>query len=374
MDEGRTDGAIAEALKRLAAGEIVAHPTEAVYGFGGLLEDRPLAALRRLKRRERAGFVILIADAAEVEGLLGDAGLALARAFWPGPLTLVVDDPDDRFHPGAKPPDRTAAVRVPGPSLTRRLLVRLGRPITSTSANRPGAPPARTAEAARREARAMGVRLHALDGGPLSGAAASALVRLDADAGPRLIRSGPIDAERLASVVGSPLPLPGAARSSADDGEPEPVHVVFVCTGNTCRSPMAEAIARRIVSERGWSGVTVASAGVAAWPGAPASEGARRVAAEDGLDLDAHASETLTSRTVADAGLVLCMDRGHLECARALAPSGRCALLSSAAGFGDEVKDPFGGGRAEYRAAFDELKGLVAAALDGLTARRRPAR
>ena len=138
-------GPLREARRRLEAGELVIHPTEAVYGLGGLLEDAPLARLRNLKNRPAGGFVVLIPAERSVADLLGSEGRALARTFWPGPLTLVLDDPEDRFHPGAKAPDGSIAVRVPGHPLTLRLLRDTGRPITSTSANRPGAPPAVTA-------------------------------------------------------------------------------------------------------------------------------------------------------------------------------------------------------------------------------------
>jgi len=196
-----------EARRRLEQGELIVHPTEAVYGFGGFLDAVPLDRLRRLKRRPSAGFVVLIPSADSVAGLLDTAGLALARTFWPGPLTLVVDDPHNRFPPGAKADDGTIAVRVPGHTVTLQLLRDARRPITSTSANRPGAPPAREADQARKEALALGTELFALDAGPLPGGAPSTLVRLGADC-PKLIRQGPLDVLELRQVTGLPLSTP----------------------------------------------------------------------------------------------------------------------------------------------------------------------
>jgi len=201
------DEPLREARRRLEAGGLVIHPTAAVYGLGGLLEDAPLARLRNLKDRTAGGFVVLIPSARSVADLLNSEGRALARSFWPGPLTLVLDDPEDRFHPGAKAPDGSVAVRVPGHPLTLRLLRDIGRPITSTSANRPGSPPAVTAREAREAVLSLGTEPFALDAGPLPGGAASTLVSLH-ESCPKLIRQGPLDVLELNAVMRLPLSLP----------------------------------------------------------------------------------------------------------------------------------------------------------------------
>ena len=141
------------------------------------------------------------------------------------------------------------------------------------------------------------------------------------------------------------------------------MHITFVCTGNTCRSPIAEAIARRAIAGSGMTGVTVGSVGAVAHVGAPASEGARRVAAEAGLNLDEHRSTPLTEEVVAASALVLCMDRFHLWRARELGGGQWCRLLAEMAGEKGEVGDPFGGSDGIYRATFRELERLVEAAL-----------
>ena len=195
-----SDVVIEAAIERLRKGEIIIHPTESVYGFGGLLDDAPLRALQRLKGRPQGGFVVLIPGIATVDRLLGDVGLDLAEAFWPGPLTLVLDDRQGTFHPRAKASDGSVAVRVPGHEGTLELLARCGRPMTSSSANRPGFPPARTANEARATARERGEDLFAIDAGPLAGGHASTLLRL-APEGPELIREGRIDVLQLGRVT-----------------------------------------------------------------------------------------------------------------------------------------------------------------------------
>ena len=145
-------------------------------------------------------------------------------------------------------------------------------------------------------------------------------------------------------------------------------NILLVCTGNTCRSPLAEALLRTKLAERGVGGVEVGSAGTGAWDGAPASEGAYLVALEHGLDLSAHRARLLTRELVATADLVLTMARHHRARVEQLGSGIQAHLLGEFAGRtgGDaEVRDPFGGDLEGYRETLVELEMM----LDGVVER-----
>jgi protein-tyrosine-phosphatase len=146
-------------------------------------------------------------------------------------------------------------------------------------------------------------------------------------------------------------------------------NLLFVCTGNTCRSPMAAAITRAAVQERGWSHVEVRSAGVGAAAGAAASSQAVAVAREHQLDLSGHTAIQLSPDLVEWADLILVMGASHMHVVAELGGAEKTVLATAfleGEGAGQPVADPFGGDHDAYRAAFAQLQAAVDALLDRL--------
>ena len=144
------------------------------------------------------------------------------------------------------------------------------------------------------------------------------------------------------------------------------MHIIFVCTGNTCRSPMAEGLLKEALTTHGIDSVTVGSAGTGAWDGAPVSEGAYLVGLEHGLDLSGHRARLLTRDLVREADLVLVMSGHHLARVAELGGEHKVHLLGAYAGREPgraEVSDPFGSDLASYRTTYAELQELIGAAV-----------
>ncbi len=147
----------------------------------------------------------------------------------------------------------------------------------------------------------------------------------------------------------------------------EPFKILFVCTGNTCRSPLAEVLTRRAVERIGWDHVEVSSAGVAAADDAPASPGSLRVAERHGLDLSGHRSARLSLPLVEWADLILTMSPGQLSSVQVAEGASKASVITDfvrGSEGRDEsvwggVPDPLGGGDEEYEGTYRQLTDLV---------------
>ncbi len=207
----RTEADVAATLgpaaAHLRAGGLLAYPTETVYGLGSRAREGEVRALAELKgRRADKPFLLLVSsrEMAEAYGLAFNASAAaLARAFWPGPLTLVLPGGGGRLPDTLRGPEGGIAVRWTSHPHVARLVAALGEPLTSTSANRPGGPTAPGPDAIVREftvAVAAG-RLLVLDGGVLGNRPPSTVIDCTTST-PRIVRAGALPVTELRRAVG----------------------------------------------------------------------------------------------------------------------------------------------------------------------------
>ncbi|NQT53453.1 threonylcarbamoyl-AMP synthase, partial [bacterium] len=328
----------------IASGGRVAFPTETVYGIGCNADDADaVARLRLLKRRPRAKpFTIHLGDPDGVKRHVDPvppAATKLMRRYWPGPLTVVLPSGDT-----------TVGFRMPSHPIALELLRRAPVPVFAPSANRSGdAPPTRADQVAATLGEGLDL---ILDGGPSLLGESSTVVRVGHDDW-EVLRHGTITEPMLRRTLGTTI--------------------VFVCTANMCRSPMAEVLCKQMLAERlGCSadalpehGYEVLSAGVYAGAESPASAGARAAMHERGLDLSRHCSQPITPALLDDAHAVYCMAQHHVDSILGFFPEAgdKVHLLDPS---GADVRDPVDGSDNVFRSCADRIQRHLREVIDTL--------
>ena len=330
LDGGAGDAdKIAHGAKVLQAGGLVVFPTETVYGLGA--DARNPEALARLTQVKgaRGGkpyslLVPSLRHAVEAAGGFSRISHKLARVYWPGPLTLVVPRRDGG----------TVGLRLPEHRVARSLLSHCGFALATPSANRSGSAEPVTARQAR-DALDGEVAL-ILDGGPARQGRPSAVVRVEQE-NIKVEREGMISSAEILQVA-SPT-------------------ILFVCTGNTCRSPMAAGYCHYGMAEahKGESlPFRVLSAGTHADEGERADPMAIEAMREVGVDISTHRTHSLTPSLLDSADWIFTMTRAHRDSILSLMPScaERLQLLSRQ---NEDIVDPVSHSLDLYRRIRDKI-------------------
>jgi len=344
--------AVHRAVQALVEGKVVGLPTETVYiAAASALNEQAVERLLAVRGGKIEGPLTLalrsIEDVLDYVPQLPPVGERLARRCWPGPMTLELADaqPESVVQRLPRPvreavaPEGQIRVRVPAHDLVLSVLRLLAGPLVMIGAHRAGDADSVTGQEV--VARLDGQVDLVLDEGRSRFAQRSSIVRVD-EAGFQIVRPGVFseaNLKRLASWM-----------------------VVLVCTGNTCRSPMAEVLLRQRIADKlalkvdqlEDRGIVVMSAGISAAPGSRAAAEAIAIMKERGLDLSAHESQPLSDRLVRFADVIITMTRSHRDAILTHWPEAepRTHLLSRGQG---DVADPIGGPVDLYRRCAEQI-------------------
>jgi len=344
--------------KAIEAGGLVGFATETVYGIAAAATNREaMARLRELKSRPRRPFSVHMGRPDEVARYVADLPAAARRMIdkaWPGPLTLVVpaggrladEQLDEAGLYEVLAHRDLLGLRCPDEPVARRMLSATRAAVVAPSANLAGQRSPRTGDDV----------LAALDGqidllidsGPTRHGVDSTIVRFAANGHWRVVRKGVYDTRMLRGLLRRTY--------------------LFVCTGNTCRSPMAEGIARRMLSRRRGTGageakgVSVVSAGTFAGDGGRPTPEAIGAARQCGADISGHRTRKLTPELINAADLVLCMTARHVDEVLRLVPSAQAKARRLDAA--RDLPDPIGAGPEVYHRTAERIAAAIESVLD----------
>jgi L-threonylcarbamoyladenylate synthase len=342
LNADRIDPAtVRDAAALIDAGGLVAFPTETVYGIACRVESDSLARLDNLKGRTAdKHYTLHIAHKDDVNEYVPAIGLRAQKLItnaWPGPLTIVfvLDEQDIEIQRANLKTDvfknlyrdNSIGIRCPDNVVASALLRQANSLVVAPSANITGQPPAVDADQVLGYLSGQIELL--LDAGPCRHKESSTVVKID-KGNIEVLRSGAYSQRQLHDL--------------------SEVRFLFVCTGNTCRSPMAEGIFRKYLAEKlgcdvdglGALGYKVNSAGIMGSTGLPASPEAVKACAVEGIDIRAHRNKGLSWELIEESDFIFAMERLHAETVVALEPNAadKCLLLAEPKGIPDPMGHP----------------------------------
>lgn len=339
FDTGNIDQAqIKEAAAIVDQGGLVAFPTETVYGIACRAKYDSLARLDELKGRPaEKHFTLHIGRSSDIRRYVPTIGLKAQKLIenaWPGPLTIVFELDEKSVDMQRKGFDKdvfeylykgdSIGVRCPDHAIAAMLLQQTSHPVVAPSANLSDKPPAVDGEQVLVD---LSGRIEmVLDAGASRYRKSSTVVKVGRG-GLRVLRDG--------------------VYSQKDLEELSHIRFLFVCTGNTCRSPMAEGMFRKYLAQKlkcsiddlGRIGYTIGSAGVIGTAGFPASPEAILACAVKGIDISNHRNRGLSRELIEESDLIFAMEPHHRQRVISLDPKAesRCLLLAPGRGIPDPI-------------------------------------
>jgi len=341
----------------LKSGGVIIYPTDTLYGFGALINDREaLEKIYQIKKRDKdKPFSILVGSRAEAEKIAGRMTLNERKIFdslLPGKITLLIKTRKEISIAGLEQMEKIG-FRIPDSKFCRQLVALSGSPISSSSVNISKKDNLGSIEAISLE---FGRKVDLiLDGGKVKSLKGSSVLDISSFP-PVLVREGEISKQALEKKLGLTLRL-GYSRKFV---------ITFICSGNICRSPMAEAILRKKLDKEIFKGkVEINSAGTLRLPASTAPVESIKIAAEHEIDLNNHLSRPADRLILDHAHLVFCMAEEHYDELTRRYPEDRQKIFllrrfEKEGLVGDaSIEDPIGRDEAFYRQIFDQIESEI---------------